>query len=220
MSMSAISRQPSSIVLFGPPGAGKGTQAGKISQLTGKPQVSTGDMLREAVKHNTSLGKEAKEYMEAGLLVPDSIIIDLISERMKESDASGGVLFDGFPRTIAQAEELSLIANVSLVIMIQVPDEDIVERIVGRRMDPETGEIYHINFNPAPAHIESRLIQRKDDTEDTVRSRLNAYHEQTKPLSEWYGIFSDKTTMSIITVDGSGTIEQVAKAIESELGGL
>tara|TARA_B100001175_G_C19495160_1_gene634827 strand:+ start:765 stop:1421 length:657 start_codon:yes stop_codon:yes gene_type:complete len=218
--MSAISRQPSSIVLFGPPGAGKGTQAGKISQLTGKPQVSTGDMLREAVKHNTSLGKEAKEYMEAGLLVPDSIIIDLISERMKESDASGGVLFDGFPRTIAQAEELSLIANVSLVIMIQVPDEDIVERIVGRRMDPETGEIYHINFNPAPAHIESRLIQRKDDTEDTVRSRLNAYHEQTKPLSEWYGIFSDKTTMSIITVDGSGTIEQVAKAIESELGGL
>ncbi|MCH1591487.1 MAG: adenylate kinase [Candidatus Thalassarchaeaceae archaeon] len=220
MSMSAISRQPSSIVLFGPPGAGKGTHAGKISQLTGKPQVSTGDMLREAVKHNTSLGKEAKEYMEAGLLVPDSIIIDLISERMKESDASGGVLFDGFPRTIAQAEELSLIANVSLVIMIQVPDEDIVERIVGRRMDPETGEIYHINFNPAPAHIESRLIQRKDDTEDTVRSRLNAYHEQTKPLSEWYGIFSDKTTMSIITVDGSGTIEQVAKAIESELGGL
>ena len=220
MSMSAISRQPSSIVLFGPPGAGKGTQAGKISQLTGKPQVSTGDMLREAVKHNTSLGKEAKEYMEAGLLVPDSIIIDLISERMKESDASGGVLFDGFPRTIAQAEELSLIANVSLVIMIQVPDEDIVERIVGRRMDPETGDIYHINFNPAPAHIESRLIQRKDDTEDTVRSRLNAYHEQTKPLSEWYGIFSDKTTMSIITVDGSGTIEQVAKAIESELGGL
>tara|TARA_B100001094_G_scaffold287173_1_gene302540 strand:+ start:123 stop:779 length:657 start_codon:yes stop_codon:yes gene_type:complete len=218
--MSAIPRQPSSIVLFGPPGAGKGTQAGKISQLTGKPQVSTGDMLREAVKHNTSLGKEAKEYMEAGLLVPDSIIIDLISERMKESDASSGVLFDGFPRTIAQAEELSLIANVSMVIMIQVPDEDIVERIVGRRMDPETGEIYHINFHPAPAHVESRLIQRKDDTEDTVRSRLNAYHEQTKPLSEWYGIFSDKTTMSIITVDGSGTIEQVAKVIESELGGL
>ena len=175
-------------------------------------------MLRAAVKEGTQLGIEAKGYMDAGLLVPDSIIIGLISERMSQNDASSGVLFDGFPRTIAQAEELSKIADVSLVIMIEVPDEDIVERIVGRRMDPQTGEIYHVKFKPAPSDVSSRLIQRKDDTEDIVRSRLDAYHMQTKPLSEWYINASKETELRVISVDGRGSIEQVSKLIEKELG--
>ena len=176
----------SSIVLFGPPGAGKGTQATAIMEKTGLPQVSTGDMLRSALSNGTKLGLEAKGYMEAGDLVPDELILSLIEERLKEDDAKIGVLFDGFPRTIPQAESLAKITKVSMVISIEVPDENIVERIVGRRMDSETGEIYHIKFKPAPSEISERLIQRKDDTEETVRSRLNAYHSQTAPLADYY----------------------------------
>ena len=179
-------RDRSSIVLFGPPGAGKGTQAIAIMEKTGLPQVSTGDMLRSALSKGTNLGLEAKGYMEAGDLVPDGLILSLIEERLKEEDAKNGVLFDGFPRTILQAESLAKITKVSMVISIEVPDDNIVERIVGRRMDSETGEIYHIKFKPAPSGISDRLIQRKDDTEETVRSRLNAYHSQTAPLADYY----------------------------------
>ncbi len=201
-----------SIVLFGPPGAGKGTQAGRISELTGKPQVSTGDMLREAVSRGTDLGHEAKSFMEAGLLVPDSIIIGLISERLKNDDAAEGVLFDGFPRTIPQAEALAEIVSVEAVISIEVPDDSIVERIVGRRMDPETGEIYHIRFKPPPEEVSMRVVQRKDDTEETVRSRLAAYHEQTAPLAEWYS-----TKGLLIRIDGNGSIDEVGNSIASKL---
>ena len=197
-----------SIVLFGPPGAGKGTQAEIIVEMTGKPQVSTGDMLRSAVSKGSELGLEAKGYMEAGQLVPDQVIIGLIEDRLSESDASNGVLFDGFPRTIPQAEALSEITEVSAVISIEVPDEDIVNRIVGRRMDPETGEIYHVSFKPPPPEMVSRLIQRKDDNEDTVRMRLAAYHEQTKPLGDCY------RDMGILaTVDGTGTIQEVSQSV-------
>ena len=175
-----------SIVLFGPPGAGKGTQATAIVEATGKPQVSTGDMLRAALADSSPLGLAAKVYMEAGELVPDEVIIGLIEERLKQPDAADGVLFDGFPRTITQAEALAEIATVGLVVAIEVPDRAIVDRIVGRRMDPKTGDIYHITFKPAPAEIADRLIQRKDDNEETVRSRLEAYHSQTAPLAEWY----------------------------------
>lgn len=199
-----------SIVLFGPPGAGKGTQAGKIVELTGKPQVSTGDMLRAAVKMGSPMGLAAKEYMDAGLLVPDEVIIGLIKERLQHDDAKQGVLFDGFPRTIPQAESLEEIAEVTSVISIEVPDDAIVERIVGRRMDPETGDIYHVSFKPAPSEIQDRLIQRPDDTEETVRARLEAYHAQTAPLADWY---SDKGLL--VSVDGNNSIEKVGDLVEA-----
>jgi len=201
-----------SIVLFGHPGAGKGTQAARIVDLTSKPQVSTGDMLRAALSEGSKLGLEAKSFMEAGELVPDDIIIGLISDRLSMDDARNGVLFDGFPRTIAQAEELAMIADVSAVVSIQVPDDSIVRRIVGRRMDPETGEIFHVDFKPAPESISNRLIQRKDDNEFTVRNRLKAYHEQTSPLAAWY----DNQGI-LIKVDGEQTIKQVGDEIISKL---
>ncbi len=202
-------------MLFGPPGAGKGTQAEIIVEMTGKPQISTGDMLRSAVSQGTELGLEARGYMEAGKLVPDQVIIGLIEDRLSESDASNGVLFDGFPRTIPQAEALSEITEVSAVISIEVPDEDIVNRIVGRRMDPETGEIYHVSFKPPPPELSNRLVQRKDDNEETVRMRLAAYHDQTKPLGDWYG------NMGILSsVDGTGTIQEVSQSIANAVRNL
>ena len=199
-----------SIVLFGPPGAGKGTQASIIVELTGKPQVSTGDMLRSALSEGTELGVKAKAFIEAGQLVPDEVIIGLIRDRLKQPDASRGVLFDGFPRTILQAEALEKITEVSLVISIDVPDDEIVNRIIGRRMDPVTGDIFHITFNPAPAEIRDRLVQRKDDTEETVRSRLDAYHKQTKPLGNWYG-----ERDLLIKIDGTGSILEVGALVTS-----
>lgn len=199
-----------SIILFGPPGAGKGTQSGLISTITGKPQVSTGDMLREAVSDNSEVGREAKSYMDKGLLVPDKIIMELIKIRLSKDDAKNGLLFDGFPRTIQQAMDLEKLTSVSMVVSLVVQDDEIVSRIAGRRTDPETGEIYHVEYKPAPQDIRSRLLQRDDDTEDTVRNRLSTFHKQTAPLSDFY---RDKGIL--IEVDGSGDIEQVSSSIEA-----
>ena len=188
----------SSIVLFGPPGAGKGTQAARITDSTGLPQISTGDMLRAAVKNGTHTGLAAKEYMDAGKLVPDSIIIDLIKERILEPDAKKGVMFDGFPRTVPQADALAEITTVTHVIAIEVPDEKIVERICGRYSCASCGAVYHDSFNPTSTDGvcdecgASEMKRRADDNESTVLQRLSAYHEQTSPLAEWYenrGIF-------------------------------
>ena len=199
-----------SIILFGPPGAGKGTQSGLISTITGKPQVSTGDMLREAVSDHSEVGGEAKSYMDKGLLVPDKIIMELIKIRLSTDDAKNGLLFDGFPRTIPQAMALEKLTSVSMVVSLVVQDDEIVSRIAGRRTDPETGEIYHVEYKPAPQDIRSRLLQRDDDTEDTVRNRLSTFHKQTAPLSDFY---RDKGIL--IEVDGSGDIEQVSSSIEA-----
>ena len=203
------------IIIFGPPGAGKGTQAKYLIERYGIVQISTGDMLRESLSNGSELGLEAKKYMDSGELVPDEIIIGLIEERLKEDDASHGALFDGFPRTIPQAEALSSIAEVIAVISIEAPDDEIVERIVGRRMDPETGEIFHIRFRPPSSEIADRLVQRKDDTEETVRRRLEAYHSQTMPLGDWY-----EGQGLLIAIDGSGSIEEVGAAVTNAVSGL
>ncbi len=179
-----------SIVLFGPPGAGKGTQAQRIMEHASLPQVSTGDMLRAAVKAGTTIGLEAKSYMDRGALVPDDVILGLIKERIAEDDAKNGVMFDGFPRTIPQAEALSELTEITHVLAIEVPDERIVERICGRSTCGTCGTVYHDTFNPVPPagcgcgeYVEKRRV---DDTEATVLTRLGAYHEQTAPLASWY----------------------------------
>ena len=204
----------SSIVLFGPPGAGKGTQAARITDSTGLPQVSTGDMLRAAVKNGTQTGLAAKQYMDAGKLVPDSIIIDLIKERVQEPDAINGVMFDGFPRTVPQAEALANITTVTHVIAIEVPDERIVDRICGRYSCASCGTVYHDSFNPTSVDGVcdecggTEMKRRADDNESTVLQRLSAYHEQTSPLADWYenkGIFH--------RIDGDRVIDQITNDI-------
>ena len=201
-----------SIILFGPPGAGKGTQSGLISSITGKPQVSTGDMLREAVREGTDLGKSAQSYMENGLLVPDQVIMDLIRARLTNDDADSGLLFDGFPRTLPQAMALEQLTEVEKVISLVVEDDEIVSRITGRRTDPVSGEIYHVVFKPAPPEVSVRLVQRNDDTEGTVRKRLATFHQQTAPLSEYY-----RERGLLIEIDGSGDIKQVSASIGAVL---
>ena len=204
----------SSIVLFGPPGAGKGTQAARITDSTGLPQVSTGDMLRAAVKNGTQTGLAAKQYMDAGKLVPDSIIIDLIKERVQEPDAIDGVMFDGFPRTVPQAEALADITTVTHVIAIEVPDKRIVDRICGRYSCASCGAVYHDSFNPTSVDGVcdecggTEMKRRADDNESTVLQRLSAYHEQTSPLADWYenkGIFH--------RIDGDRVIDQITNDI-------
>tara|TARA_B100001113_G_scaffold175797_1_gene144047 strand:- start:2339 stop:2986 length:648 start_codon:yes stop_codon:yes gene_type:complete len=201
-------KRSESIILFGPPGAGKGTQSGLISEMTGKPQVSTGDMLREAVNEGSDVGKEAKSYMERGLLVPDSIIIELIRRRLHREDASDGLLFDGFPRTIPQAQALESLTPVCMVLSLNVPDDIIVDRITGRRTDPETGEIYHITHRPPPDEVADRVIQRTDDTEETVRQRLSTFHSQTSPLEFYY-----RERGILVGVDGAGPMSEVSSLV-------
>jgi len=180
------------IILLGAPGAGKGTQATHLREKFNIPQISTGDMLRAAVKAGTPLGLKAKGFMDSGGLVPDDVIIGLVSERIKEEDCANGFLFDGFPRTIPQAEAMKNAGvGIDYVVEIDVPDEAIIERMSGRRSHPASGRTYHVKFNPPKVEgtddvTGEALVQRADDQEETVKTRLQVYHSQTKPLVKYY----------------------------------
>ena len=206
------------LILLGPPGAGKGTQANYIREKFGIPQISTGDMLRAAIKAGTPLGVAAKKVMDAGQLVSDDIILDLVKERLKQPDCAKGYLFDGFPRTIPQAEAMKA-AQVPLdyVLEIDVPDEEIITRMSGRRVHPGSGRTYHVKFNPPK--VEGRddptgepLVQRDDDREETVRKRLEVYRAQTRPLIDYYGKWAasgDKKAPKYRKIRGTGPVEEV-----------
>lgn len=197
------------LMLFGAPGAGKGTQAKFLIEKYDIPQISTGDILRAAIADKTEMGMEAKKFMDAGQLVPDSTIIGIIKDRLAQEDCKKGFILDGFPRTLPQAEALNALMNdmeISLdkVISLNVPDELIVERITGRRTSKVTGKIYHMKFNPPTDEKEEDLVQRADDTEETVTKRLSAYHEQTAPLLDFY------TNMGVIVeLDGTKDVSEV-----------
>jgi adenylate kinase len=179
------------MILVGPPGAGKGTQAARLVETFRIPHISSGDMLRAAVKEGTALGQEADRYMKAGQLVPDEVVIGMILERIAKPDCDGGFMLDGFPRTRPQAEALDAAmheAGVDLdaVVLIEVPDALLEERAVGRRSDPETGAIYHLTYNPPPPAIAHRLVHRKDDTSEAVKTRIAKYHSETAPIIPFY----------------------------------
>lgn len=208
--------------MLGAPGAGKGTQANYIKEHFGIPQISTGDMLRNAVKAGTELGIMAKKIMESGGLVSDDIIINLVKERIAEPDCANGFLFDGFPRTIPQAEALKA-ANVQIdyVVEIDVADTEIIKRMSGRRVHPASGRTYHIEFNPPKVDDKDDvtgepLIQRDDDREETVRKRLQVYHEQTKPLVQYYSNWSTSGKPGApryIKITGIGDVEAIRRSI-------
>jgi adenylate kinase len=209
------------LILLGAPGAGKGTQAQFICEHFGIPQISTGDMLRAAVKAGTSLGVAAKKVMDAGGLVSDEIIIGLVSDRLQKPDCADGYLFDGFPRTLPQAEAMK-VAGVALdyVLEIDVADEEIIERMSGRRVHLASGRTYHLRFNPPqePGKDDTtgeELIQRADDQEETVRKRLQIYHSQTKPLLDYYRAWAatgDPKAPKCPRIAGVGSVEEIKKA--------
>jgi len=210
------------LILLGGPGAGKGTQANYIKDRYGIPQISTGDMLRAAVKAGTQLGKEAKGYMDAGKLVPDEVIIGLVKERIKEPDCKKGFLFDGFPRTIPQADAMKEAGvPIDAVVDIDVPDTEIIKRMSGRRVHLASGRTYHVVFNPPKQEGKDDgtgepLIQRDDDKEETVKKRLDVYHEQTEPLIDYYKKWEasgQAGAPKYIRIEGVGKVDEIRDKI-------
>tara|TARA_B100000959_G_scaffold192623_1_gene201403 strand:- start:225 stop:872 length:648 start_codon:yes stop_codon:yes gene_type:complete len=213
------------VILLGAPGAGKGTQAQFISARYAIPQISTGDMLRAAVKAKTELGLQVEQVMASGGLVTDDIIIALVKDRIQQDDCANGFLFDGFPRTIPQAKAMvEAGVAIDVVLEIDVPDEEIVKRLSGRRVHLDSGRVYHVQFNPP--NVEGRddvtgeeLIQRVDDQEDTVRNRLALYHEQTKPLVDFYTeLMETGNTVKLININGVASVEEIRAEVSAALG--
>ena len=212
------------IILLGAPGAGKGTQARFICEKYGIPQISTGDMLRAAVKAESDLGKQVKEVMASGGLVTDEIIIALVKDRIKEDDCGNGFLFDGFPRTIPQASALvESDIQIDVVLEIDVQDDEIVKRLSGRRVHLDSGRIYHIVYNPPNRKgvddvSGGELIQREDDKEETVRNRLRIYHQQTKPLVEYYkNLSKSNNNIRVVKVNGLAKVDSIKEEISRTL---
>jgi adenylate kinase len=214
------------LILLGAPGAGKGTQASFICQKFGIPQISTGDMLRAAVKAGTPLGVQAKKVMDAGNLVSDDIIIALVKERIAQPDCVNGFLFDGFPRTIPQADAMKNAGvKIDYVLEIDVPDEAIIERMSGRRVHPASGRSYHLKFNPPKAAgrddvTGEELIQRDDDKEETVKKRLAVYQSQTRPLVDYYSAWAatgDANAPEYRKISGTGSVEDITARVFAAL---
>jgi len=217
------------LILLGGPGAGKGTQANLIKEHYQIPQISTGDMLRAAVKAGTELGLKAKGYMDSGGLVPDDVIIGLVKERIKEPDCEKGFLFDGFPRTIPQADAMKEAGVIiDAVVDINVPDEEIIKRMSGRRAHLASGRTYHIIFNPPKEEGKDDvtgepLVQRDDDKEDTVRKRLEVYHDQTEPLIDYYKTWESSGQAGApkyVRIEGVGKVEEIRDQVYSALDKL
>ncbi|WP_277296947.1 adenylate kinase [Succinatimonas hippei] len=213
------------IILLGPPGAGKGTQAQTITKEFSIPQISTGDMLRAAIKEGTELGKQAKAVMDAGKLVSDDIILGLVKERIAKEDCKNGFLFDGFPRTIPQAQALvDADITIDAVVELQVPDEKIVKRMSGRRVHLASGRTYHIVYNPPKVEGKDDvtgedLVIRPDDEESTVRSRLEVYHKQTEPLVDFYKDLATQGKTAYFAIDADRPVEVIANEIVAKLRG-
>ena len=206
------------LILLGAPGAGKGTQGALLSERLRTPKIATGDMLRDAVRAGTELGREAKSFMDAGELVPDAVILGMVRERLEQPDAAGGAIFDGYPRNAAQAQSLDEMLRgigrrIDAVVYLDVDDDAIVRRMSGRRTDPETGQVYHVEHNPPPAGIAARCVIRPDDAEETVRNRLEVYRRSTAPLVEHYRAAG----VPVHTLDGDRPIESVQADIVERL---
>ena len=214
----------SQLILFGPPGAGKGTQARRLTESLGIPQISTGDILRQAKAEGTPMGQKAASYMNAGKLVPDEVVVGIVEERLEKDDAEGGWILDGFPRTLPQAEALDAMLDrrgeaIDRVLSLEVPDEPIVARLSGRRSCPECKAGYHVTFDPPTQagicnECGAALIQRDDDRAEAIRERLKTFHDQTAPLTQYY-----ENKGLLARVDGEGGIDEVTHRIQSALGG-
>jgi adenylate kinase len=205
------------LVLFGPPGAGKGTQAKRLVETLQFQQISTGDMMRAERASGSELGKRFEHFMSQGLLVPDELVLELIQQRISQADCAKGAIFDGYPRTVAQAQAFdnmlgSIGRKIDIVISMEVPLEEMVERAVGRRIEEATGRIYHLRYDPPPPGLEGKLVQRKDDTEEVVRKRFTEYEDKTRPVLGYY-----QARGLVTSVNGVGTLDEVTSRIRAAL---